>query len=568
MEKKIKTVDPLSNPQSALDVANFFKSTRLCENLSEEQLQGIAQLAVVETYQEKEVILKEGLLNSKLFFVTAGTVRVVFDNEYLYSLKRRGDIFGEGSVITKGPCTESIVAETSVVLLVIEREKFQTTPNAQRLEAVFFQMISTILFEKLRMTSSKAGLLEKSQRDPITQCYNQNRLFEDLKKHNTGTLICLKIDKFNEINDGLGFEAGNTVLEKTAKLVREVLPKSALLYRFSGAEFAVLLFDSHIKNLEIANRIRRYLSISNISFKNSQIAVSLSIGLAHQEDTGDLFKQAHIALGEAKRVKRVIVYSDDIQAQTENLKNLQQFQMVRTAFENNNFFPVFQGIRDNRKNLSTYGKLLKYECLIRLKAPDHRILSPHFFLNALNRSGEMTRATKLMLMKSCTYMTKFDYEFSINITESDLLDPSMFPFIQYQLEGHEISPDRVTFEILEGVSSLGDKEVRSLLMSLRKLGCKIAIDDFGSEQSNISRLLDFAPDYIKIDAKFIKNLPNDKNCRILVENVFDLATRMGAEVVAEFVANEEIQKIVEEIGIHFSQGYLFSEPQPNILLET
>ena len=109
--------------------------------------------------------------------------------------------------------------------------------------------------------------------------------------------------------------------------------------------------------------------------------------------------------------------------------------------------------------------------------------------------------------------------------------------------------------------------VTEMLNKLRGLGCKIAIDDFGAELSNISRLLEFAPDYIKIDAKFIKNLPHDRKSRIIVENIFDLATRIGAEVIAEFVETQEIQNIVEEIGIQYSQGYLFSVPSSYVMTD-
>ncbi|MGK5093014.1 EAL domain-containing protein [Deltaproteobacteria bacterium TL4] len=85
----------------------------------------------------------------------------------------------------------------------------------------------------------------------------------------------------------------------------------------------------------------------------------------------------------------------------------------------------------------------------------------------------------------------------------------------------------------------------------------------GMRPSNISRLLDFEPDYIKIDACFIRHLPTEKNCRIIVENVFDLGQRIGAEVIAEYVESQPIQDVLEAIGIHYSQGYLFSIPSLN-----
>lgn len=394
--------------------------------------------------------------------------------------------------------------------------------------------------------------------DSLTGCANQNKLKEDLKGSKKGTLVYFKLTNLAEINDGLGLEAGDSAILQMTKDLAEWLGEQGKLYRCSKSEFAILLGIDIEEGLDFCNSLMDRVSELNCTFKQNRIVLNITISYTSTEYE-DPILCALLALGEAIKNKKIQIYDDAINFQEQYMQHLVASMNVSDGFDQNLFFPVFQGIRDNRKDSPHYQKINKYECLIRLEL-NGKVLSPYFFIRALERSREMTRATKVMIMKSCDLMHHNDYDFSLNLTEQDLLDETTYDFIEYQFKGNKIDPKRVTFEILEGISSTDAVPILELLKNLRDLGCKIAIDDFGVEQSNIGRLLNFRPDFIKIDAKFIKNLATDKNSRIIVENIYDLATRMGAEVVAEFVENQEIQDVLEEIGVHYSQGYLFSKP--------
>src|SRR3989339_803969 len=128
----------------------------------------------------------------------------------------------------------------------------------------------------------------------------------------------------------------------------------------------------------------------------------------------------------------------------------------------------------------------------------------------------------------------------------------------------DVNPSRVVLEILEDIDSLSSPEVVSQLNALRGHGFKIAIDDFGSRSSNLSRLLEFSPDYLKIDGAFIKNILSDKKSLIIVEAMVLLCKKSNIKVIAEFVHNAEVQAKVEELGIEYSQGYYFSEPKEDL----
>ena len=132
------------------------------------------------------------------------------------------------------------------------------------------------------------------------------------------------------------------------------------------------------------------------------------------------------------------------------------------------------------------------------------------------------------------------------------------------IEVYHFDPSRITFEILEAMS-LENNLAPNLSRKLRDLGFKIATDDFGTAYSNFSRLFELQVDYIKIDGSFIKNIHTDQNSYKITKAITDLSRSIGAEIVAEYVHCDEVQKIVDDLGIHYSQGFLFSEPKPEIL---
>ena len=154
--------------------------------------------------------------------------------------------------------------------------------------------------------------------------------------------------------------------------------------------------------------------------------------------------------------------------------------------------------------------------------------------------------------------------FSINITEEDLSKNYLVSYLKSALQIHNIKPSRVTLEILEGISSTGKKNHIKQLKALKDLGLKLAIDDFGREYSNFERIIDLDIDTIKIDAKYIKDIDTNKKSYEITKALSSFAKGAEISCVAEFVHNENIQKIIENLDIDYSQGYLFSKPCEHI----
>ena len=159
-----------------------------------------------------------------------------------------------------------------------------------------------------------------------------------------------------------------------------------------------------------------------------------------------------------------------------------------------------------------------------------------------------------------------DVEFSINLTEKDLIDESFLIYLQNHAKEYEIEPSRVTFEILENITVVKNADaIKEQLSLLRGMGFKMAVDDFGVENSNLSRFLDMHFDFIKIDGVFIKDIvSNEKNIK-LTKAIVSLAKSLGMQTIAEYVKDEATYNMVKELGVDLAQGFYIGKPSERLM---
>lgn len=168
-----------------------------------------------------------------------------------------------------------------------------------------------------------------------------------------------------------------------------------------------------------------------------------------------------------------------------------------------------------------------------------------------------------MIQKSCQYFQNKDCDFSVNLSVEDLLDEGIVEYIKHNIEYYNVSK-KIVFELLETEGIENYEEVSSFISQMKLLGCRVAIDDFGSGYSNFDYLLQLNIDYIKIDGSLIKNLDQDNNAHIVVETIVDFAKKLNITVIAEYVHNEAVYEKVKELGIERSQGFFLDIPQESI----
>ncbi|QEP33818.1 sensor domain-containing diguanylate cyclase [Malaciobacter pacificus] len=415
-------------------------------------------------------------------------------------------------------------------------------------------IISIVL--KNRKTNNKMKYL--AYHDELTDLYNKSYLENVLKKKGEKSLILLNINSFSYINTAYGFDIGDKILKDVSKVLKNNFHADTLC-KINSDEFA-LVYDKEIDIKSKINSIQQYFLNHMIDINEIKISITFSYGATFGEE--NLLRKASTALKKAKesgKNKFIIFDKFDNLNYKDREKFIKYTNIIKNALDNNQIVAYFQGIYDNEKNL-----INKYEALVRIELED-KVISPFEFLEIAKLAGLIPNITKIMIKKSFETMLSNDYTFSINITEDDLAEEYLVDYLKEQASKYNINPNRVILEILEGVSTGGKDSHLNQLIELKKQGFKIAIDDFGAEYSNFERILDLDVDFIKIDAKYIKNIHKDKRSYEITKAIAFFAKNVNISSIAEFVHNEDVQKIIKELGINFSQGYLFSQPKKELL---
>ncbi len=397
--------------------------------------------------------------------------------------------------------------------------------------------------------------------DTLTGLPNRLSLINDIVGVQEGALLVINIDSFREINDFFGHIAGDNILRKFANRLKSMFDdvKYIELKRLSGDEFA--LFFMKKPSLEHLTQTAQKLifDVEKMIFfhENNEIAIRITVGGVHQ--INGALEKADIALKSAKKQhKSFLLYDEKLNIEEQYKENMEWVKKLKKAIRQDKILPYFQPIYDNKSD-----KIASYECLIRLIDSDKNVISPYKFLTIAKKSRLYNKLTKLMIKKSCQHFENIDNDFSINLSVDDMLDPEILAYIQQNIKKYNVAK-KIIFEILESEEIKNYEEISVFIDELKALGCRIAIDDFGSGYSNFEHLLKLNIDYIKIDGTLIKNLDTDKNAQIVAKTIVDFAKRLNILTVAEFVHNEAIHIKVKELNISRSQGFYLAKPQEKL----
>jgi len=392
--------------------------------------------------------------------------------------------------------------------------------------------------------------------DTLTGLHNQTYLNELLNTKEEKTLLLLDISNFSYINNIYGFEIGDELLKKIAYILTTDLNFQNVC-KLSSDQFAIVLHvDTDIQ--KTVAQIKKYFYTNQLLIDEITLNITFTYGAAKGNE--NLFQHTVISLKHAKVKSKSSLYIFNKEEENICFQKRKHFvemnNILHNALVSDEVVPFFQGIRDNAS-----AKITKFEALVRIKQ-GKEILSPYAFLEAASTSGLLPEITKIMIDKTFKIMSNNDYSFSLNITEDDLTRHYILQYLEEKSKKYNINPNRLTLEILEGISSNGKKNHLEQLRALRQKGYSIAIDDFGVEYSNFERILDLDIDALKIDAKYIKNIDTNQKSYEIVRAIVFFAKNANIPCVAEFVHKQSVQKVVEELGMEYSQGYIFSEPSP------
>lgn len=414
----------------------------------------------------------------------------------------------------------------------------------------------------IRSFSQREQLKYYLTTDSNTDLPNRFSLVEALSRESMYGLAIINIDRFGDINEVYGVSIGDAVLSQYGYWLRAKIAswKNIALYKLGSDEYALVAAQ--------CNDLKRFTDLLEDLISTTQkevfrvegieIVLTITVGVA--KSTEQVLEHATAALKQAKRNRHSLeIFSSESKQEQEN--NIAWYKRIKEAIEDSRIVPYFQPIVDNES-----GKIIKYEALIRLIDVDGSIVSPYQFLDIAKKTKLYPELTKIMIHKVIEVFKGSILPVSLNLSTQDLVNHDLADYLEEIIHENGVG-QLMTFEILESEGIENYSSVSEFVDRFKAIGCRFAIDDFGSGYSNFDHLLKLNIDTLKIDGSLIKNLPHNRNAQSFVRHISEFAHEMGIKVIAEFVANEAIFHQVKAIGIDASQGYYFYEPSPTLVDE-
>jgi diguanylate cyclase (GGDEF)-like protein len=379
-------------------------------------------------------------------------------------------------------------------------------------------------------------------------------------------ILLIDLDRFKEINDTLGHQSGDRVLEEVARRLQRTLRESDTVARLGGDEFVLLARASGETRdaLAVAERLHHAFS-RPFTLDGLLLEVEASIGITlfphHGDDADTLMRRADVAMYLSKELHTPTeLYT--IERDTYSADRLKLVGELRRALQAGELVVYYQ-LQANAKD----GELVGAEALARWQHPEHGLLLPDDFVPLAEHTGLIRPLTLYVLDEALRQSREWrdnglDLRVSVNIASRDLLDARLPDEVQELLERWGVQPDRLELEITENTILTDPVRARTVLSRLGDLGVRLAIDDFGSGNSSLGYLKRLPVDVLKIDKTFIVNMASDADDAVIVRSTIELGHNLGLEVVAEGVESEEAWRRLAELECDTIQGFFLGQPVP------
>lgn len=423
----------------------------------------------------------------------------------------------------------------------------------------------SIMLDITALYKQKERLHFQLYKDELTSLPNRMKLLKDIDISKNAKLILINIDGFKEINTIFGEAIGNETLQKMTQKIKETLKtRHKQLYKLAGDEFAILVGDEmSVEDFRVdVVRLVEYLNDTKLRCGEHEISVKITMGIVISElnlSSKSLISMADIALQEAKDKLQPYMYYKDVAAENEDMeKNYKMVQLIKNSIEEGNVHCCYQGI----VNAKT-GRIEKYETLMRLNGENGKMISPNSFISLAKRARYYPKLTQKVFQEAVhTFMHRSE-SVSINLSIDDLMDDTTYEFILDILNNCGFA-ERIIFEFLESEEIEFNTRVLDFTTKVKKLGVRIAIDDFGSGYSNYAYLIKLGVDILKIDASLIKDIDTNINSRLITKSIIDIAHALGMDTVAEHVHTKEIEEMLISMGVDYLQGFYLHKPTCNL----
>lgn len=409
-------------------------------------------------------------------------------------------------------------------------------------------------------------------RDSLTKLYNrrwcEKKLKQSLEKGgrtDATAFLYMDLDHFKVINDSCGHIRGDDALEQVSQLLLDTLGYKSYLARLGGDEFGLILtHKSKSKVIAIAEKIKKAIGTFTYKYKKKTFNLGVSIGIVYIDETDD-FRSVFIHADEACYISKekgkntYTIYQAEKKEFQKTQTELKWYDAIQNALLKRDFELWYQPINSQECNES------HYEILLRMKSETGELVSPSLFMSSADRFGLIYTIDKLVIESFCQFYHKHHRQmqnslYAINLSGHSLSRDNLLPFVLKCLEKYHINYTDICFEITESELINNLEKALVFIKEIRKLGCKISLDDFGKGLTSFSYLKNIPYDFIKIDGQFIKEYEKDKINEAIIKSIVYIAEVMGKKTIAEHIESKQLLDQISNLGVDYFQGHYFSEP--------
>ena len=417
-----------------------------------------------------------------------------------------------------------------------------------------------------------AALRYQALHDALTDLPNRTLLFDRMqqcvraaqREKGRFALCLMDLDRFKIVNDTLGHQVGDKLLQQVAQRLRLLLRESDTVARLGGDEFAILLPGADVRQaVHTANKLVKALEEPFV-VDGQRLQVGCSMGIAlypyHGRDAGVLLQRADVAMYMAKRENRGYALYDP-ESDQHNLRQLAVMGELREALSQGQLLLHYQPVWSFHK-----ARVTACEALVRWHHPVHGIMQPSEFIPLAEQTGLIHTLTdwvlERVLAECAPLILSHGLCLAVNLSARDLQRPSLAEDVARQVEAAGVSPRFVKLEVTETALVEDIRAASRILEALNQRGFTVSIDDFGTGYSSLSYLKQMPVNEIKIDRSFIVGLVQDEHSRVIVRSTIDMAHDLGLRVIAEGVEDARAAELLKSMGVDAIQGYFISPPLP------
>jgi diguanylate cyclase (GGDEF)-like protein len=382
----------------------------------------------------------------------------------------------------------------------------------------------------------------------------------------------MDLDQFKIVNDTCGHVAGDELLRQLSTLLHDRIRQGDTLARLGGDEFGVLLENCQLDHARaIVRLLRETVRDFRFVWEDKTFSIGVSIGVVPlSPDTSTLAAAMSAAdascyVAKDKGRNRVHIYEPDDAELTRRHGEMQWVSRIQDALERDRFVVEYQPIvpTDNPSLVNTC-----FEILVRMRDENDSIIPPGAFIPAAERYNLMPALDRWVinhvierLSAAPAHLAQLEF-FTINLSGHSLGDEQFLDFVMLKLKASKIPADKLCFEITETAAVANLSRAVHVIKRLKVLGCRFALDDFGSGMSSFAYLKNLPVDFLKIDGYFVRDIVDDPVDHAMVRAINQVGQVMGIRTIAEFVENDAILALLRETGVDYAQGYGIARPAP------